>query len=704
MKTKNKIDSVPTLPQNVSSQAQVSRNFELSLARVEYNYMQSYLEPLAMAATVPASEGFSPVYKIKVMEVSKLIVENFRKVVVDILGMRMITHLPQIRRVKRADKEGDASAMDADAARSEGELTGTVNHALGELMELGKDIAKVIEGAETVYSNFRAGELTDILESTLFNLVRDKNGENQLRAKSLYEYDLLFNALPKPLTLSLKRQPWMVDKQKPWAQDWFFSYLQTAGFNTTVLKGVRVDGADEKHTVCLAELLKKFPITDAMFQAVTKEKSGTLHEAARQKHLFVCDYTMMEGVESNIVHGLQRYPCAPIALFYWNTSPPEGYPPEAGVLQPIAIQLGQQFDAETTPIFTPNDCSEGNDPHGVKWKIAKFMTNAVCAMHHESVAHFGACHLTVEPIVIATHRQLSNQHPLFQLLIPHFRFNLEINNTARNNLIVPGGVVATDVGLKLEHSLGLIVKSRAAWRWDDENPDQLFRGRGVDQDALPLFPFRDDTLLIWEEIKSYVGHYVRLYYPDDQTVLLDSELQAWINEVAFPGYGGFKGMNGLTATDNPKLPWQLDSRDYLIKIISHIIYIAGPQHAAVNYAQYPLMSYMPSVSGSIYHAAPTKSADMKSKDECLAWYPPLDISLYTFSFEYLLSGIQYDKFGYYNDDPRVPYFNDARAHEVNLDFQANLVAIESIIRQKNKTRAVPYLLQLPSLIPNSISI
>jgi arachidonate 15-lipoxygenase len=124
----------------------------------------------------------------------------------------------------------------------------------------------------------------------------------------------------------------------------------------------------------------------------------------------------------------------------------------------------------------------------------------------------------------------------------------------------------------------------------------------------------------------------------------------------------------------------------------------------VNYAQYPLMSYMPSVAGSIYKPAPTKSAELKSMDDCLAWYPPLDIALYTLSYEYLLSSIQYDTFGNYNDDPREPYFNDPEAHDVNLDFQANLVGIETIIRQRNKTRPVPYLFQLPSLIPNSISI
>ena len=45
----------------------------------------------------------------------------------------------------------------------------------------------------------------------------------------------------------------------------------------------------------------------------------------------------------------------------------------------------------------------------------------------------------------------------------------------------------------------------------------------------------------------------------------------------------------------------IDSLDYLVQIVSHIIYIAGPLHASINYAQYPLMSFSPSVSGCIYN-------------------------------------------------------------------------------------------------------
>jgi arachidonate 15-lipoxygenase len=126
----------------------------------------------------------------------------------------------------------------------------------------------------------------------------------------------------------------------------------------------------------------------------------------------------------------------------------------------------------------------------------------------------------------------------------------------------------------------------------------------------------------------------------------------------------------------------------------------------VNYAQYPLMSYVPSVSGSAYAPPPTggKPAAAALPDPLLAVLPPIDVALYQVAFGYLLSSVQYDVFGTYSDNPRRPYFADPRAEAANVDFRMALAAIEAEIRKRNRTRPLPYENQLPSMIPNSISI
>jgi len=50
-------------------------------------------------------------------------------------------------------------------------------------------------------------------------------------------------------------------------------------------------------------------------------------------------------------------------------------------------------------------------------------------------------HCVTEPYVIATNRQLSELHPIYKLLHPHFRYTMEINAIAREALINADGTI-----------------------------------------------------------------------------------------------------------------------------------------------------------------------------------------------------------------------------------------------------------------------
>jgi arachidonate 15-lipoxygenase len=641
--------------------------------------------------------------------------ENFKKVIINFLERELKDVLPgdvfasveesyeKLAHELSLDISRDIEDL-KDFTKALGELPQKIRKVIDGLVQLPKELEKMLTGLEQVFDEFLKSGVTAFLKTTMIDMLRDHNDGQYLRARTIDDYANLFSLVPKPTVLTMEKRQWMPAQGDVWEHDWFFGYLHIAGFNTTNLVGVKAQLGASEHAVLLSGLFKKMPVTDAMFQSVTACKDMTLQEAAEENRLFVCDYAQFDGAEGGVVHGEQRYLPAPIALFYWNPTPPAGFPPGKGALQPIAIQLGQVFDAQLTPIFTPNNCSNANDANGFKWKIAKFVINSICAVQHETVAHLGACHLTVEPIVVASHRRLPLQHPLMKLLMPHFRFTIEINNSALHSLIVPGGVVATVIGPTIESTGQLLVKANAAWRWDEHNPDRLFTLRGVDSGALPDFPFRDDTLLLWNAIKRFVSRYIDAYYPSDRSVTDDYEVQGWINELVSPLYAGFKGLNGLKETGIADAPFRLDNRDYLIELISRIIYIAGPQHASVNYAQFPLMTYSPAVSGTTYHTPPEKTTRINSAEDCMKWYPHHNIALYIVSFGYLLSGIQFDTFDQYSSNPRTPYFTDPKVAEFALDFRENLAEIEKTIRQSNRSRPMPYECQLPSMIPNSISI
>lgn len=708
------ITTLPSLPQNDSLELKEQRKFQLSLARTKYNYMTSYLEGVPLSADVPQGEEFSLKYKAGVLQVFLRLGENFKSNVIELLEKELKGDVDSdiFKEIQESytklEKEMSVFHPQKDMKNLKVFMysLSKLPVAIEDAVNIPKDLIKMMTGIEAVIEEVKEEGPTALLKSTLYDLLNNDGKRDYLTATTIEDYRDLYQSLETPpLTVSIKKKPWMESDKEPYQQDWFFGYLQTAGFNTTNLIAVRDEHAPTKSAISLTSLLEKMPLTDSILQSVLADSSMNLQTAVAEKRLYVCDYTMLIGKQSNMLHGKQRYVTSPIAVFYWSNTRAEGYPETDGYMRPIAIQLDQQHDTFNTPIFTPNDASDVNDINGLKWQVAKQIVNICSAIQHENVAHLGACHLIMDSIIIAAHRELSAQHPLLTLLIPHFRFTLSINNDALHNLIIPGGVTACDVGLTPESSFEMIAEARQAWHWDGQSPEQLFKDRGVDENSLPGFEFRDDTLLLWQAIKKFVREYLTVYYKNDDSVVAeDSELQAFIAALVSPKLANFKGLDGLTETGNSEQPYKIDSFDYLVELVSHIIYLAGPQHAAVNYAQYPLMSFAPSVTGCLYREPPGKDTEMNTAEDLLAWCPPLDIALYTLSFEYLLSGVQYDVFGKYNEDPRIAYFKDVNVAEAVADFQCELASIEIEICKRNKTRAMPYTFQLPSMIPNSTSI
>jgi hypothetical protein len=88
-------------------------------------------------------------------------------------------------------------------------------------------------------------------------------------------------------------------------------------------------------------------------------------------------------------------------------------------------------------------------------------------------------HCCVEPYIIAANRQLSQMHPIYRLLHPHFRYTMEINARARGNLISADGIIESCFAPKkycIELSSAVY---RDFWRFDMEAlPNDLIRRYG----------------------------------------------------------------------------------------------------------------------------------------------------------------------------------------------------------------------------------
>ncbi|XP_058071102.1 linoleate 13S-lipoxygenase 2-1, chloroplastic-like [Magnolia sinica] len=378
--------------------------------------------------------------------------------------------------------------------------------------------------------------------------------------------------------------PEMIERDKfSWFRDEEFARQTLAGLNPLSI-----------------QLVTEFPFVSKLDpkiygppeSAITKDHINcaikgfmTADEALERKKLFVIDY---HDLLLPHVHKVRELGDTTLygsrTLFFLM---PEG------TLRPIAIELTRPA-SPTKPqwkkVFTPGF----DNTNSWLWKFAKAHVCAHDAGYHQLISHWLRTHCCTEPYIIAANRQLSALHPIYRLLLPHFRYTMEINALARVALINGNGIIERSFTPK-KYSMQLSSDAYdQLWRFDMEAlpADLIRRGMAVEdptaEHGLKLtiedYPFANDGLLIWSAIKQWVSDYVTHYYPDNSQVSSDSELQAFWTEVRTKGHADKK--------DEPWWP-TLNTTDDLIHVLTTIIWVASAHHAAVNFGQYTYGGYFP---------------------------------------------------------------------------------------------------------------
>jgi len=464
-------------------------------------------------------------------------------------------------------------------------------------------------------------------------------------AQSLDDYGALFRKIGLP--------PIARDFQ----QDAVFAAMRVAGPNPVMIK--RMTAPDERLAVTDADLAAVAP-TDSLAAAIAEGR------------LYLADYAVLDGIElGDFPHG-QKYVYAPLAMFVVEKSSKQ--------LLPVAIQCRQKPAADN-PIFT---CCDGKN-----WLIAKTIVEIADGNVHEAMTHLGKTHLLMEPFVVATHRQLAARHPLFLLLAPHFEGTLSINDAAWKYLIANNGVVDKLLAGSIRATRELAAAAVQA-RFEEAQLPKALAARGVDDaDCLPCYPYRDDAILYWNAIQKWVVEYLATYYAGDADVQGDDELQAWFAELHSSDGGRINGL-GRSPT--------IATRADLAATLTTIIYTCSVQHAAVNFPQFDLMSYVPNMPLAGYSPAPTAKKGGTDADY-RAMLPPLDMAELQLNLAFLLGGIHYTTLGAY----RPNHFDDPRVLGPLGRFQAAIQDIGAAIHERNLARR-PYGFLSPAGIPQSINI
>ncbi|PUZ39139.1 hypothetical protein GQ55_9G260800 [Panicum hallii var. hallii] len=228
-----------------------------------------------------------------------------------------------------------------------------------------------------------------------------------------------------------------------WRRDEEFARQMLAGTNPVCIKRVT-----------------KFPLTSDLDRTaygdqdskiteghIEKNMSGmTLQQALEDGRLFVVDH------HDWVMPYLKRINELPGEEEIGEISPRKAYAARTllflnndSTLRPLAIELSsphqddEQLGSVTT-VYTPPDTSDDilSANKFTAWDLAKAHATANDTSKNNFVIHWLNVHATMEPLVIATNRQLSVLHPVHKLLKPHFRNTLHVNAVARQIIFGSG--------------------------------------------------------------------------------------------------------------------------------------------------------------------------------------------------------------------------------------------------------------------------
>jgi arachidonate 15-lipoxygenase len=294
-----------------------------------------------------------------------------------------------------------------------------------------------------------------------------------------------------------------------------------------------------------------------------------------------------------------------------------------------------------------------------------------------------------EPFAVTTKRQLSPAHPVYVLLEPHLAYTLAVNGSTLGMLKSPGSLFDQIYSGELAETRQILIESYQRWSWSDlALPADLLQ-RGV-LTAPRDYPFRDDALLWLPALDKFVRAYLSLYYRTMSDIESDWELQAWARELTAHDGGNIRGLFSGT---------QLSNVNQLGDILTQLLFIAGPTHAAVHFPQSDYFTYVPAFPGAAC-LPPPDNGELATLQRWRDTLPPLSVGANQF-LNNQIANYRYDRFGDYRHYP----LNDVQlAQPAITALKTDLNLIEATINARNQTRPRPYRYLLPSLVPNSINI
>ncbi len=549
-----------------------------------------------------------------------------------------------------ANLDGVAQAATDALLGIVGEMALAIDERRGILAKIIDAIGDLLEGEDDVDADTalqaaaraRAAGLSDTLVRTLIPLqVLLRLTAHMKRAEDVVPTD-------RSKVLAVLPDPGLPD---PTADDRVFGDLPVAGVNPVLLRRV----------TRRADLPGAFPVTDAHLQVVAGA-GATLDQAIADKRLYLIDHDLLGdipcrtardmdffGIDLGEETATQRYLPAPYALF-WRAG--EG---AASRPLPAAIQLGR--DPAEFEIFTPAD---GQDV----WAKVKMLYLTGEFNTHEMATHLSGVHFILEGFAVAARRTLHKAHPITRLFDVHLDLVLWNNFLGRQTLTNPRGFTEQLLPGELDKgSYEIMRRHYRRWSIDDMDLPAELASRGVrEPDELPHYPFRDDALALWGALLRFVERYLGLFYETAGDLAEDAELQAFINELQAEDGAHVAGLEAPSDVAE------------LARLVTCVIFRAGPYHCAVNYGQYEHFSDPMRVPG-----APGADPRLVRDTPREAYLMNGETALTQAGVMYVLTALKGDTL----DQIELHHYEDPRAWPLVAALRQELFEIERAIDARN---------------------
>ncbi|VUC24540.1 unnamed protein product [Clonostachys rosea] len=307
----------------------------------------------------------------------------------------------------------------------------------------------------------------------------------------------------------------------------------------------------------------------------------------------------------------KNWACAAVSLYELHSD---------GKLHPIAIVCDYKTSmANSVTIFNkrkgPDDTSI-NQETDWPWRYAKTCAQVSDWFRHEVGVHLTRAHMIEEALIVATHRQIPEEHIVFKILQPHWYKTLSLNAAARETLVPQ--LIKDLVGFSPDQTSRYVCYEFENFNFvENYVPEDLKRrgfpdsSEGLSDDKYKNYAYAKNMVSMWSSIRGYVEKMLKTQYNEsvpqfmgktlDEMVVGDNYIQEWCYEVQNKGW--------------IKTFPTIQTFDQLCDAVTMCIHIAAPFHTAVNYLQNFYQSFVLAKPSALCHALPKSLTELLKYEE-----------------------------------------------------------------------------------------